>query len=512
MNRVVRCGAKSALSEEMRARSVALLCVASLVACSGGGGGDGAGYVDEAESSYFGVVINANYAEQTPTREDLRRLGARWVRTIVYDGNADKIDAALRPYRCLGVKNLLLINQESFAPTKSPPLNPDDDAWETYAAVFADEAAAFVQAHSSIIDAVEIWNEPDIPSTPHCDPGDPLCLERSFVCPSTCDPGFVCDCAEGDAHACTKTACRQEGVAAERFALVVYKSYPRLKAILGDRPVIQGAVAGSDWPGYLNAASSWLAERGVFPDGAGFHPYGKSSAGYPDGYGTGDLQNAIDAAWITTNQSNPAGQAARPIWVTEFSLAKNEAPGGSVAPYVTNAYARPDQSPSHVMDDLQREGKLAHAFWFAWDDRVGTPDEIAAGKLFGLVERDGSPRALRDSGRAYRDAAGELPACGTDSGSGVDGSKSLADLSDAEKGAICDWVANALGGYGQVYACDGSDVSIAKSDRAACVASIPPACSATVAQVENCANAIGGDVCQVLVRPECAPVRHCNWQ
>jgi len=464
----------------MRTRWVGSLVVASSIACSGGGSStppDGTQYFDEADVSYFGLAINANTATQTPSREDLRRLGARWVRTIVYDGNGDAVDAALRQYRCLGVKNLILLNQESFAPTKTPPANDDDNGWETYAAVFADEAAAFVQAHQSIIDAVEIWNEPDLPADAHLD--------------------------------------------ANRFGLIVYKTYPRLKSILGTRPVIQGAVAGGNWPGYLNDVAEWLGSRGVFPDGIGFHPYGQRSGGYPSTYplwAPGDpgaeLSNVIDSAWQIANASNPDGADPRPIWVTEFGLPKNEAPDGVVAPYVRNAYGTPDTDPSgaNVMWQLHDKGILAHAFWFAWDDRVAAPEEIAAGKLFGLVDEDGSPRPIRASGQEYVNAAGELPACGSDSESGVDGSQSLADLSDGEKGALCDWVAGTEGGYGKVYTCDGSDVSIAKNDRAACVAAIPQGCSATVGQVENCVRAVSGDACQILVRPECAAVRRCNWK
>lgn len=461
----------------MHLRSVAIACCALLVACSGSSSpSEGQTYVDEADISYFGLAINANAPDQTPSREDVRRLGARWVRTIVYDGNGDGVDAALREYRCLGVKNLILLNQESFAPTKTPPPNDDDNGWETYAAVFADEAAAFVQAHQSIVDAVEIWNEPDLP------PDNPI--------------------------------------ASNRFALLVYKVFPRLKSILGDRPVIQGALAGPTWPTYMNEVADWLGTRGVFPDGVGFHPYGQRSAGYPNTYFPEDpgheLSNVIKEAHGIANASNPDGMTPRPIWVTEFGLPKNEAPDGNVAPYVRNAYGTPDTDPNgpHVMWALHDQGILAHAFWFAWDDRVAAPGELAIGKLFGLVEENGSPRPLRSSGEEYESAAGELPACGTDSRSGVDGSRSLANLSDDDKGKLCDWVASAQGGYGRTYVCDGYDVSIAKADRAACVAAIPAGCSATVAQVESCVRAVTdtGDHCRVLTRPECAVVRHCAWK
>src|SRR5439155_22872492 len=150
-------------------------------------------------------------------------------------------------------------------------------------------------------------------------------------------------------------------------------------------------------------------------DGVGFHPYGQRSGGYPSNFPLwapgdpgGELSNVITAAFGIANASNPAAMDPRPIWVTEFGLPKSEAPDGNVAPYVRNAYGTPDTDPggANVMWSLHDRGILAHAFWFAWDDRVATPGEITSGKLFGLVEQGGTPRPLRASGSEYRDAAG----------------------------------------------------------------------------------------------------------
>ena len=475
MVRTMHCGLP------MRHASLALLALsvaAAVAACSSHSADAGTPPPDDASQSVFGLAINANTASQTPSREDLRQLGARWERTIVYDGRGDDVDRALRSYRCLGTKNLVLLNQESFDSVKSPPPNDDNGAWETYAAVFADAAEGFARAHKSVIDAVEIWNEPDLPDVGH--------------------------------------------IAPERFALLVYKTYPRLKAVLGnDVAVVQGAVAGSNWPGYLNDTVTWLTTRGVVPDGFGFHPYGQRSGGYPASYPPwnpggdgGELSNVIASAWAVANGSLPKEQA-RPMWITEFGIPANEAPDG-VAPYVKNAFgtAQSDPGGPNVMEKLHDRGIVAHAFWFAWDDRVATADELKIGKRFGLVEPTDAPtRGLRDAGQEYQRAAGTLAACATDSESGLDGSRALSDLNADERGKLCDWTAGKAGGYGQVYTCAGAEVSIAKANRDECVAALPATCGATVAQSENCVRALAdaGDACGAMARPECAALRRCDW-
>jgi hypothetical protein len=83
--------------------------------------------------------------------------------------------------------------------------------------------------------------------------------------------------------------------------------------------------------------------------------------------------------------------------------------------------------------------------------------------------------------------------------SGVASSKRLVDLTDAEKGQLCDWMVGRAGSYGLPGApgtCDRSESPnypfLAYDDQADCVQDSPDqtftACQATVAQLETCVS------------------------
>jgi len=93
-------------------------------------------------------------------------------------------------------------------------------------------------------------------------------------------------------------------------------------------------------------------------------------------------------------------------------------------------------------------------------------------------------------------------------GSGVDGSKSVASLSASEQQDLCEFTVDVEDGPRTVQ-CDGFTVDI--DDVAACVASlgeVPASCTATVADAEACALAIGDDPCH-FDSPACQPFFAC---
>lgn len=109
--------------------------------------------------------------------------------------------------------------------------------------------------------------------------------------------------------------------------------------------------------------------------------------------------------------------------------------------------------------------------------------------------------------------------CGSDSdsgtpmGSGVSGSKTLANLTPAEQGQICDWQAGLEGGYGKSATCsDGSTINNYET-RADCVADAP-SCTATVAQLEACAKVVlvvplCEQIAKLISSPQCQPLAVC---
>ena len=90
------------------------------------------------------------------------------------------------------------------------------------------------------------------------------------------------------------------------------------------------------------------------------------------------------------------------------------------------------------------------------------------------------------------------PACGSSAGagaSGVDASKKLVTLTDAEKGMLCDWMIARAGSYGDPGTCDRTLPApmtpvLVYADQAACIADFASpsrsGCQATVAQMEAC--------------------------
>ncbi len=76
--------------------------------------------------------------------------------------------------------------------------------------------------------------------------------------------------------------------------------------------------------------------------------------------------------------------------------------------------------------------------------------------------------------------------------SGVASSKRLVDLSDAEKGTLCDWMVGKAGSYGSPGTCDQGTSFLAYVDQADCIDDSPDTtfteCQATVGQLETCVS------------------------
>jgi len=121
------------------------------------------------------------------------------------------------------------------------------------------------------------------------------------------------------------------------------------------------------------------------------------------------------------------------------------------------------------------------------------------------------------------------PACGSSGsdgadaslgGSGVDRSKKLITLSDAEKGMLCDWMVGKAGSYGNPGTCDRTKTGtsfpfLTYDDQAACIADsrgpTDTQCQATVADLEACISVLPAcaTLSDVASKPVCAAVNGC---
>jgi hypothetical protein len=99
--------------------------------------------------------------------------------------------------------------------------------------------------------------------------------------------------------------------------------------------------------------------------------------------------------------------------------------------------------------------------------------------------------------------------CGSDGGSGVDGSKSLEALDDADKGALCDWLNGKLGGgYDKPIVCGGETIDHTDDSQAECVQDFP-ACAVTVAQFEACLGRLIDTKCDEAAQQQAAASADC---
>ena len=121
---------------------------------------------------------------------------------------------------------------------------------------------------------------------------------------------------------------------------------------------------------------------------------------------------------------------------------------------------------------------------------------------------------LAGCGGSGGDTSGLRGSSGLPGTSGLPASEKLNNLTDAEKGQLCDWMASKLGGYG--VTCNPDWAFMTYPDQASCVAdgSSPtntPNCQATVGQAEACVNSISKCTTFTDLKnsPLCAPLTVC---
>ena len=100
--------------------------------------------------------------------------------------------------------------------------------------------------------------------------------------------------------------------------------------------------------------------------------------------------------------------------------------------------------------------------------------------------------------------------CGGSSGSGLDSSLELLDLSAGEVEQLCEYVVDVQDGPRTVECGDGVTVELSGVEE--CVEDfdfLSDDCAATVLDAERCAEDLGADPC-ALFAPSCAPLFECS--
>ena len=296
------------------------------------GGGAVAGLswkpVASAASDLYGLCINANYADQNPPAWEIADLGARWLRTIRYrqDFTPNHGD----------VRWLVVFNSETIPRGGS-------ESWPAYVSRFAGEMKNIV-ARNPWIEAVEIWNEQDLPDGDH-------------------GPGYGRYLNPTD------------------YATLLKTAYQTIKTLPNPPAVVVGGFGAGAGVGsqYLDEMKR-LWSGSVYFDAVGFHPYLATAGGigWPE---RGTMEDNINLLY--------AHAMGKPLWLTEFGAAiQHLGSQDIIAQYLENCYRIFEQ----LKDGNRR--KVEVAFWFAWDDRTHWDPSRES---HGLVEmnRSGSPETWR---------------------------------------------------------------------------------------------------------------------
>jgi hypothetical protein len=108
--------------------------------------------------------------------------------------------------------------------------------------------------------------------------------------------------------------------------------------------------------------------------------------------------------------------------------------------------------------------------------------------------------------------------CGSGSGgvgnsSGLPRSSTVGSLDSSQAATLCDWENAKQGGYGRSVSCPDGSTQTTDANRAYCVSAVPYFATycptLTVGEVEDCANALGTNICNIATEPACAPVAAC---
>jgi hypothetical protein len=97
--------------------------------------------------------------------------------------------------------------------------------------------------------------------------------------------------------------------------------------------------------------------------------------------------------------------------------------------------------------------------------------------------------------------------------SGLPRTDTVGSLTAAQAATLCDWLNARQGGYGQSVTCPDGSHDDTDNNQASCVASVPTVAtgcpSLTVGDIEDCANAIGTNLCAMSTAAGCANVNAC---
>ncbi len=287
-----------------------------------------------------GMNVNPDAPHSNPyTTDDLK--GLDWVRFVFKLAARPKVaerndlsaafaqyDPIIRAYNRMGIKSLIILNQETV--WGNAPWQGNQD-WQQYANQLADVAGKIARHYRRYGEnvAYEIWNEGDKPHNP-----------ASVFVP------------------------------ADRFAIILKKVAAAIRAHAPNSPLVFGGLATGPEESIAYLQQCKNALNGPWPvDAIGIHPYTRWATRAPFDWGQhyGTLAEAFDKY----KKAFPD----MPFWITEIGVADDREIGAQfypeIADYMKDVY-------KYVADRYAKDVPVV--IWFAWSDWM---------RNAGIVDKEG---------------------------------------------------------------------------------------------------------------------------
>ena len=222
-----------------------------------------------------GINIDPKNPRGRPTGQELKELGAEWVRFTFKDDTTGATPAQFAFYDQVveqlaqtGIRILMILSYETLQ--GRPDRHASDADWDAYIQRFAARCGQIAEHYGGSVRAYQVWNEPDY-LAPH--PGyDPTIEPRVF-------------------------------------GRMLKSCYEAIKAVSAATVVTGGLAAGQ--PGWLDGVREATSDRRIFADAVGVHPYGRRpEPNWPRAdWGFGRLDLLLEEYYKS---------ARLPIWITEM--------------------------------------------------------------------------------------------------------------------------------------------------------------------------------------------------
>lgn len=300
-----------------------------------------------------GMNVNPDAPNSNPYQDDTFK-GLDWVRFVYKVAAApdpndrtlraafQKYDAIVREYNKMGVRSLIILNQETV--WGNAPWSGNND-WNSYADQLARTATQIARRYKSYGDKVayEIWNEGDLPNNP----------ASVYVPP------------------------QDFAVVLQKVSAAIRKEAPEAKIVFG------GMASGPNHViPYVQQVQT--AAGGELPvDALGIHPYGRWGTKAP--FDWGKNFGTLGEAFEQYAQAFPK----LPLWITEIGVAADTSIGPEyyeeIGNYIRDVY-------QHV--GTRHVDQVPVVIWFAWSDLM---------RNAGIVQVDGQHKShVYDAFKAVR--------------------------------------------------------------------------------------------------------------